>query len=339
MTLNDVTVSEDAPRPFGLAVPDYKKMGISGPYFGDAVWSHLRELDGNSGLFEYIPLDVIPFPDGAEKAIVRENCRATVIYVVHSLYTIPDRHVLLGAQYCDSIVRSDAEKVHLVELFNPHYRQDARKDREPITAKLVADLYHLAGMDTMYTADPHSKQLAGFFRKFEPLPMTRRLAKRVRNNYDLSNAVVASADGGSEDRAELFANLLGLPLVKIHKERVAGDDVRVKAILGDVDGKDVYLRDDIISTGGTTIKDAAALREQGANLVYNVSTHLELCGGARERLREHDIRVVGTNSVPQSISEEESRYIDVVDISDIIANVIYTKARMGSLRGFFRERE
>lgn len=323
-------------KPFGLAVPKYEKLGIPGPYFGDAVWEHLQKLDEH-GLFQYIPIKVNPFPDGAEKVIVNENVRDKVVYVVHLLYTLPARHVLLGAQFCDSIVRSDSAEVHLFDLFNPYFRQEKRRDREPITAALVAILYHASGMEALYTVDPHTPAVAGFFKKLEPLPMTRRLAKRVMQAYDLSNAVVASADGGGEDRAGSFASLLGLPLINIHKERVDGSNTRVKDVLGDVKGKNVFLRDDIVSTAGTTVTDANALRERGARRIYNVATHLELCGPAMQRLMEHDVHVIGTNTIPKTLSDEEMRYVDVVPVEDIIAKVIYTKATGGSLRGFFSE--
>lgn len=331
-------VSDPDFKPFGLAVPNYRALGIPGPYFGDMVWEHLKTLDTNK-LFEYVPVRLIGFPDRGENVKIDENVRNKDIYVIHSLYVIPAQHVMIGAETCDALIRSDAARVQLVELFNPYFRQDTRNDREPVTARLVAEFYKIAGMDMEYTADPHSKQLTGMFQKLEPLPMTRRLTKRVREAYDTSKAVVGASDAGSVERAERFANALGLPLVYIHKRRIDERTVMVERVVGDVDDKDVFLRDDIISTGGTTITDARALRDLGAKKVYNVATHLELCENAKENLRSNDIRVIGTNSVPVFLTNEEKKYVDVVDISDIIGDVVFKKAMGGSLRKFFSERE
>lgn len=326
--------------PFGLAVPDYKRLGIEGPYFGDAVWNRLKKLD-RSDDFEYIPIEVVPFPEGSEKVAVNESCRGRVVYVVHSTYVEPPRHVMIGAEMCDALVRADAEKVYFVELFNTYHRQDARSAREPITARLVAELYEAAGMSGLFTADPHSKQLAGFFRYMEPLPMANRLATHLKQNYqrELAQAVVVAPDHGGYTRAEHFANLLGVPIAVMHKERdFSGTEVVVKDVLGNVDGKVVFLRDDILSTGKTNIEAAKALRERGAVKIYTVATHLGLVRDARQRLRDADIHVIGTNTVPHTFSEEEEEWFDVVDISDIIADVIYTESQRGSISRFFPDK-
>ncbi|MEM7813408.1 MAG: ribose-phosphate diphosphokinase [Candidatus Aenigmatarchaeota archaeon] len=322
------------PKPYGLAVPDYSELGIDPPYFGDAVWARLKELDAE-GTFEYIPMKVVPFPDGAEKVVVQSSCRDKVVYAVHSWYVEPPRHVVVGAEICDALMRSDASKVYMIELFNTYYRQDAQAGREPITARLVAEIYHGAGMAGLFTADPHSKQLAGFFRNMQPLPMSGKLAERVKARYDTSNAVVVAPDHGGYTRAEHFANLLDLPLAVLHKERRGTDSVKVKSLLGDVSGKDVFLRDDIISTGSTNIEAAKELRARGARSVYAVATHLALSGDARRRLREHGIHVIGTNTIPRKFSDEEKLYFDVADVSDLIANVIYAKSKGGSISHFF----
>jgi ribose-phosphate pyrophosphokinase len=322
-------------RPFGLAVPNYSQLGIPGPYFGDSVWKHLQGIDAERG-FEYIPITIVLFPDGSEKPVIEENCRNKEVYVIHSFHAEPARHVMIGGQICNNLVRSDAKSdgIYLVELFNPYFRQDARATREPITAKMVADIYQSQGMEGLLTADPHSKQLAGFFRKFEPLPMSRRLAEYVRDKFDLSNAVVVSPDQGGYDRAERFANLLNLPLAAIHKKRLNGHTVKIQDVLGDVDGKDVFIRDDIVATGGTNIEAAEELRKRGARKIHSIGTHLGLYGEARKNLRDAEIYVIGTNSLRQ----EPDDYVHIVDISDIIAKVIYTKSRSGSLRRFFGER-
>jgi ribose-phosphate pyrophosphokinase len=335
---------------FGLAVPDYsdfygkapyfEDQKLMPPYFGDLVWNHLKELDIYKE-FAYIPIKIIRFPDKSEKNEALENCRNRDIFLIHSLYTIPAQHVFIGAEIIQNLIKSDANRVYNFENYNPYYRQEKRKKREPITARLVADLYKAAGMDTIYTCDPHADAIAGFFTKFEPLPMSRRLAQATEKFWNVSNAVIVSPDQGGYNRAENFANYLKLPLATIHKERINGEEVVIKDILGDVRGKDAIIRDDVISTGTTTLKDAEALlsSKYGAKSVRAVVTHLGLYNEATQKLKRKGIEVIGTNSIPIVLSEEEKKDVHVVDISDIIAHVIYEKSRPnGSLSKFFDEK-
>jgi ribose-phosphate pyrophosphokinase len=321
-------------KDFALAVPHYEEIGAKGPYFGDLVWKYLTEQRKVTD-FEYVPIRVDPFPDRSEKAIVQENVREKVVFVIHTPYLPPAQHVMLGAEMADAVKRSDSREVYFVELFNSYFRQDARADREPVTARLVADFYHLAGVDGVFTADPHAKQLAGFFKKLEPLPMTKRITERIRQKYDITNAVAVAPDHGGFQRSEDFANMLGIPLVVIHKER-KGEETTVKAVIGDVRGKDCFIRDDILGTGTTMKNDALALRKYGARKVYAVATHLGMYRDAKRLMRDNDIEVIGTNSLPLSLTDEDRKYIYVVDISDIIGEVIQTKAHRGSLRKYFK---
>ena len=128
-------------KPFGLAVPRYEKFGIPGPYFGDMVYGHLKTLDKHD-LFEYVPVNIIHFPDEGENVKIGENVRDKDVYFIHAAYRSPAQHVMIGAETCDALARSDAARVQMVEPFNPYFRQDAPKDREPVTAKIVADHYH-----------------------------------------------------------------------------------------------------------------------------------------------------------------------------------------------------
>ncbi len=321
------------PKPFGLAIPKYTSLNIEGPYFGDLVWDHLKKMNGNR--FDRIPLRVQGFPDGSEKVVVEENVREKVIYVVHTPYTIPARHVMIGAEMADAIRRSDSKEIYFVELYNPYSRQDARADREPITVRLVAELYESAGMTGIFVAEPHSKQMAGFFQKMEPLPMYRRLAERIEQKHDTANMVVVAPDEGGFTRAEIMAGKLGKPMAAIQKERHDGK-VEAKRVIGDIRGKDCIIVDDIIGTGTTLVKDAQALKAHGAERVYGVATHLGLYGDAKRLLRENDIHVIGTNSLPAQLDEDDKKFVEVVDISDIIARVIMTKSQGGSLRKYFQ---
>lgn len=325
-------------KPFGLAVPDYSELGIKGPYFGDLVWNHLKE-DGD---FEYVPIRVEPFPDGSEKVTVGANVRERCIYFVHSLYAPPARHVMIGAEALDDLYRSEARRVIMIEPYNPYNRQDKRLKREPISAKLVAHLYEGPDnkwLDGMYVIDPHFAQLPGFYNRLEPLPMTGIFGRHLRSHteYDLSNAVAVSPDAGAVKNTEAFASNLGLPIAIFDKRRLSGTEVEVKTVVGDVRGRDCYIRDDVVSTGGTVVETAQALRERGARRIYVCGTHLGLYGNAKEKLRDAGVYVVGTNSVPHEFSDEDMKYIDMIDTSPFIAAVIREKSRGGSLSRFFDE--
>src|SRR3989344_3838728 len=120
-------------KPSGLVVPHYEQLGIPGPYFGDKVWEHLDYLQAmniHGPKFENIPVVVNPFPDNAEKTLLQQNVRERDVYVMHSLYTVPGRHVMIGAEIFDDLVRSDANRIYNFEPYNPYFRQDARQDRE-----------------------------------------------------------------------------------------------------------------------------------------------------------------------------------------------------------------
>ncbi|MBI5061690.1 MAG: ribose-phosphate pyrophosphokinase [Candidatus Aenigmarchaeota archaeon] len=321
-------------KPFGLVVPDYRKLGIEGPYIGDSVWKELERLDGG---FDYVPASIIPFSDGSEKVVAAESVRGKEAYAIHSLYLEPSKHTLIGAQICDMLRRADAKEVILMDCYNPYFRQDYRTSREPLTARIVANLYHGHGANTVFTCDPHSPQLDLAFEKLESLRISGHLAKYFQERYDTSNCMVSPPDEGGYKRASRFAKALGLPLAVLRKERYATDKVRIEKAFCDVEGKDVIIRDDILGTGGTIIEAVKALRDGGANKIYACVTHLGLYGDAKKMLAENDIMVIGTNTIPQTFSRGEERYFDIFDISGIIAEVIYRRANGLSINEFFRE--
>ena len=325
----------DPERPFALAVPSYERLGIAGPYFGDCVW---KALIAHSREFAYVPVEVSPFPDGSQKVRVGENVRGKTVYVIHSLYAAPSDHVMIGGQIIDALKRSDSAEVYLIDLYNPYFRQDSRWGREPVTARLVGDWYDRAGADGIFTADPHSKQLVGFSRKLEGLPMSVVIAAYIKKSgrYDLGRAVVAAPDEGGFKRAEEFANALGLPLIAVHKQR-GGDGVAVKAVIGDPDGKDVFIRDDIIGTGATIVESSRALKERGARDVYACTTHLGLYGDCLDSLAAEGIPVIGTNTAPVSIPDVHRARVDLIDISPLVAEIIVRKSKGQSISRYFEE--
>ena len=316
-----------------IVIPDYSEYGIPGPYFGDRVFDELERYTQKA---EKVSVKINRFPDTSEKADIVENVRDRNLYFIHSLYMpTAAQHVVTAVQMLDAARRSRSSSNAVVELFNPYHRQDSRWGREPVSARLIADLYVESGMDYYITTDPHSKQIVGFYPAAEPLPMSAPLARHFRNNYELGNAVVAPPDRGAYATAEQFANLLGLGFAVLHKDRKGVEDVRIKDLLGDVARKDVIILDDVISTATTTVTAANYLRERGAKKIYACATHLVLCNNARQKLLDADVHVVGTNTIPHQFTEEEKRHFDVLDVSPLIAHVIDLDYRGESISRFF----
>lgn len=319
-----------------LVVPDYSGLGIEGPYFGDRVYEELRAHKGKA---EKAVARVMRFPDGDSIVDIDRNLGNRSVYIVHSIYAHPDTHNMIGLKTIDAVRRGRSGKITMFEPYNPDTRQDSRWGRQPISGRLIADLYECAGMDVMLMIDPHSKETEGFFKVCEPIPMARRLATYVRDEsgIDLGNTVVLTPDDGAYKIAKSFAERLGLPFGTAKKTRIDSETTHTDDVLFDVEGKTIIFRDDVIGTGSTMIDAARAVQEMGARSVYACATHLGLYNDARERLMEAGIKVIATNSIPQSFSPEEERWFETIEIEPVIAEVIARDYDGESISGFFRD--
>ncbi|RLI97096.1 MAG: hypothetical protein DRO99_03465 [Candidatus Aenigmatarchaeota archaeon] len=326
-----------------VAIPDYSTyMDIDGPYFGDLVMDRLEAE--HPGKFERVDMIVKGAADGSEEVVTTDHVRGRDVYVVHPLHTEPARHVMLAQQISDNLHRSDAHDVILFDLYNPYFSYDKRKGKQSLNARIVADNYRSAHIDRVFTFDPHSDLLGLSFDlddPLEPLSLQIPLAEHFREGYPTDNVTVCSPDIGGYPRAEVFADLLNVPLIGLRKHRSEdkSDDTKVLGIVGsreDVEGKMVLLRDDVIRSAGSLMEAKAALDEAGAAGYYVVVSHLSLCGPARERLADSGIKkVIGTNTVPQEFDEHDMGLYDVLDISPIVANVIYRRSDGMSIGQYF----
>jgi ribose-phosphate pyrophosphokinase len=329
-------------NPFGLAVPCYDAFGIPGPYLGDLVWERLSEYSDHG--FDYIPINIHRFlpGDNSEKVVIESDVRGKDIYIIHPLYTIPAQHVWIGAEIADALRRSDSNERHLIEPYNPYYRQDHITGRECLTAWLVGQLYNGPGFDnyrSVFTFDAHSKQLELAFLKLENIPLNRLLVRHVREYYNLSDSVVLPVDSGGFKFAKKFADSLGLPCGDVDKERYGDADTETLNISGcDVRGKHVFIRDDILGTGSSAIGVVERGMELDARDFTVVVSHLGLYDRdetpVMEKLRGYGVDVIGTNTIPQK--EEEG--MTVIDISPTIAEILYRKTTRQSLGEFFEEK-
>ncbi|CAN3364848.1 ribose-phosphate pyrophosphokinase 2 [Diutina catenulata] len=222
-------------------------------------------------------------------------------------------------------VTASARRITAVIPNYPYARQDRKdKSRAPITAKLVANLLQTAGCNHVITMDLHASQIQGFF----SIPVDNLYAEPnvlgyIRDTFDLKNLIVVSPDAGGAKRVASLADKLDINFALIHKERAKANEVSRMVLVGDVDGKDCLLVDDMADTCGTLCKAADVLLEHGAKSVVAVVTHGIFSSNAIERINNSNLsRVVCTNSMPVERFQAECPKLEVLDISAMLAEAI-----------------
>jgi len=273
--------------------------GRSHPVLADAV---SRELG--------VPLarsSVVRFSNENLMVQIEENVREADVFVIQTSAPPVNEYLVETLIYIDALKRASARRVTAVIPYFPYVRSDKKdKPRISITARLVADLLEAAGADRVLTMDLHSPQIQGFFKipvdNLSSLPL---LTEHVRQNWSLDRAVVVATDAGSAKSAGVFAGRLKLDLAIIDKRRYADDEkARAEALIGEVEGRDAFLFDDEIASGGTILEAAAFLGARGARRVVAGATHGVFTRDASLRLHESKIeQVIVTDTIP--IPEEK----------------------------------
>jgi ribose-phosphate pyrophosphokinase len=268
------------------------------------------------------------------------------VYIMHPLVMRgqPAKHVMIARQISDNLKRSDSEDVILFDLYNPYFSYDKRKGKQPISVRLVLDSYKTAGVGRTFTVEPHSDLdviASAADSPLEPLGMQIPLSSYFRERHELDRVTVCSPDIGGYNRAEVFADLLQVPLVALRKKRSEerSDTTTVLSVVGDrkdIEGRTIVFRDDVVRTAGSIVGAKEALRAAGAVDFYVVAPHLSLDGHARQIIRENGLKVIGTNTIPQSFSGDEAALYDVMDISPIVAEVVYRRSEGLSIGEFFQ---
>ena len=273
--------------------------------------SHIKIFTGNANpelakeICDYLGIDlgdsvVSKFSDGEINVEIDESVRGKDVYIVQPTCEPGNEHIMELLIMVDAIRRASARRITAVIPYYGYARQDRKsRGREPITAKLIANLLTKAGCRRVLTMDLHAQQIQGFF----DVPVDHLYAAPIIANYfqslELDDLVVVSPDIGGVARARKFAELLHAPLAIIDKRRPKPNVSEVMNIIGDIDGKNVILIDDIIDTAGTITNAAKALKERGAKEVYASCSHAVLSGPAIDRLNDCPIKeVVTTNSIP-----------------------------------------
>lgn len=240
------------------------------------------------------------FSDGEIRIGIRESVRGKNVFLIQPMSEPINEHIMELLILIDALKRASARSVNAVIPYYGYARQDRKtRARDPITAKLLADLITAAGADRVIAMDLHAGQIQGFFN----IPFDHLTAMPIIANYlkqkNISQGVVVSPDLGGLTRARELANRLGLPIAVIDKKRPAPNEVEIMNIIGKVKNRAAILIDDIIDTAGTIVLAGEALKEEGALQVYACCTHPLFSGPAVERMRSAPIEeIIYTNTIP-----------------------------------------
>jgi ribose-phosphate pyrophosphokinase len=273
-----------------------------------------------------VPTTAYDFANGETFVRFEESVRGVDAFVIQA-HPAPINHWLMEQLLMvDALKRASAKRITVVAPFFPYARQDKKhKGREPISARLVTDLFKAAGANRVMSVDLHSPQIQGFFDgpvdHLWALPM---LADYVKEKWGNEELTVVSPDSGRVRVADIWADRLGAPLAIIHKRRDPNvpNQVSVHELVGEVEGRTCVLVDDMIDTGGTIVAAAKALKDNGAKRVIVAATHAVFSHPAVERLSDGAVdAVLVTNTLPIT-PDKEFATLTVLSIAPLIAKAI-----------------
>ena len=286
-------------------------------------------------------ISISRFSDGEVKVNVEESIRGAHVYIVQSTSDPVNDNLMELLIMIDALRRASAKTINVVMPYYGYARQERKaQSREPITAKLVANMITIAGADRVLTLDLHAPQIQGFF----DIPVDHLIGVPLLADYFLEkglfgdDVVVVSPDHGGVVRARKLADFLKSPIAIIDKRRPRPNVSEVMNIIGDVAGKKCIIIDDMIDTAGTITLAAAALLDKGADSVYACCTHAVLSGPAVERLDESDIREV---IVTDSIQQPEGRHLDklqTISVGNLVGEAIKRIHENRSVSPLFQEK-
>ena len=286
--------------------------GTKSRYFAEKVCNSLNCPLGNM-IVEY-------FADGEFSISYEESIRGRQVFLIQSTFPNTDNLMELLLMV-DAAKRASAKSIVAVIPYFGWARQDRKdKPRVSIGAKLIADILGTAGIDRLITMDLHADQIQGFF----DVPVDHLYASSVFIEYmrslNLENLVIATPDVGGTKRASAYAKFLGAPMVICYKIRKKANVISDMQIIGDVEGMDILLVDDIVDTAGTITKAAELMLHQGANSVRAVASHAVMSDPASMRVDQSGLtEIIFTDSIPYS---QKSEKVKIISVADMFANSI-----------------
>ena len=290
--------------------------GRSHPALAEEICARLGIEPGRVTLYS--------FSDGENYVQIDENVRGADVFIIQPTAPPVNDNLIELLIMLDAFKRSSARRITAVLPYYGYARQDRKdKPRVPITSKLVADLISAAGADRVLTLDLHASQIQGFFN----IPVDHLFAAPVIVRYlrelELDDLTIVSPDAGGVERARAYAKRLGASLAIIDKRRIAANQTEVMNIIGDVEGRNVFVVDDIIDTAGTLIHSVEALLTKGARSISASATHAVLSGPAIQRINNSQLaRVIATNSMPMQEKEQDCAKLKTLSIGELFADAI-----------------
>lgn len=281
-----------------------------------------RQIAGNLGI-SLGKVDLKTFSNGELYVRFEDSVRGVDAFVIQPCSPPINANIIELLLMLDALKRASAKRISAVIPYYGYSRQDKKTlAREPISARLIADLLSTAGAERVLSMDLHAGQIQGFFSgPVDHLTAVPLLASYI-SRKGFSDLVIVSPDAGRVKMAKKYSDHLGAPMAILHKRRPGHNDAEVLHVIGEVKGKTAVLVDDMIDTAGTMVASSQALLDQGAVDVYACATHGIFSGPARERIDGSPLnRVVVTNTLP--IPEERlSDKVEILSIASIFANTI-----------------
>ncbi|RXJ90306.1 ribose-phosphate pyrophosphokinase [Arcobacter sp. CECT 8983] len=300
--------------------------GTANPEFAKKVGKYLNVEVGEASINK--------FSDGEISVQIKESVRGQDVFIVQPTCAPTNDHLMELLIMIDALKRSSAASISAVIPYYGYARQDRKAaPRVPISAKLVADMLEAAGIDRMITIDLHAAQIQGFFNiPVDNLYGSVLFVSHLRNK-NLKNPIIASPDIGGVARARSYADKLGYDLVIVDKKREKANVAEVMNIIGDVEGKDVILVDDMVDTAGTLVKAAEVLKKKGATSVMACCTHGVLSGPAFDRINNGTLdELIISDTIPMHGKSEK---ITVLSAAKIMGETIRRITHNESVNSIF----
>ena len=283
------------------------------------------------------------FSDGEVTVEIQQNVRTRDVFVVQSTCAPTNDNLMELLVMVDALKRASAERITAVIPYFGYARQDRRprSARVPITAKVVANMLQAVGVSSVLTMDLHADPIQGFF----DIPVAHIYASPVllgdlrQKNY--TDLMVVSPDVGGVVRARALAKQLGCDMAIIDKRRPRANVSEVMHVIGDIEGRNCVIMDDMIDTAGTLVKAAEVLKERGAKKVYAYCTHPIFSGPAIDRITHGDVldEVVVTNTIPLNLSAQSCKKIRQLSVAPLIAETMQRIAKGESVMGLFSDQD
>lgn len=303
--------------------------GNSNPVLAEKISEYLAKPLGR--------LKVNRFSDGETQVEIHENVRRKEIYVIQSTCHPVNDNLVELLLLIDAFRRSSASRITAVIPYFGYSRQDKKvSPRVPISAKLVADILQVAGVDRVITMDLHAGQIQGFFNvPVDNLYSAPIILDDIKTRFS-KDLVVVSPDAGGVERARAYAKRLDAGLAIVDKRRSAPNQAKAMAIIGDVQDKIALIIDDMADTAGTLTEAASVIREKGAKEVHAYCTHPVLSGPAIDRITNSSLNsLVVTDTIPLSEEAKKCDKIKTLSIAKLVGEAIVRSYRGDSVNSLF----